>query len=141
MTSDAQAGPRAGVPPYVVMDTQDPYKIAPFWCALLGVEVSSDRDAGYVVSLAPSPALDGMVLALQRVPEAKVGTNRMHFDVFRRSRIRDRTRRRTRRSALGRTQQRNCERWRFGLADHGGPGRQRVLPCPHILERVAPRTR
>ena len=44
--------------------------------------MSADRDAGHVVSLAPSPALGGMVLALQRVPEAKVGKNRMHFDVF-----------------------------------------------------------
>jgi len=82
VTSDAQAGPRAGVPAYVVMDTEDPYKIAPFWCALLEVEVSSDRDAGHVVSLEPSPALGGMVLALQRVPETKVGKNRMHFDVY-----------------------------------------------------------
>jgi predicted enzyme related to lactoylglutathione lyase len=64
------------------MDTQDPYKIAPFWCALLGVEVSTDRDDGHVVSLQPSPAIGGIVLALQRVPEAKVGKNRMHFDVF-----------------------------------------------------------
>jgi predicted enzyme related to lactoylglutathione lyase len=65
------------------MDTQDPYRIAPFWCALLGVQVAQDRDDGHVVFLSPSPNLAGsMVLALQKVPEAKVGENRLHFDVY-----------------------------------------------------------
>jgi predicted enzyme related to lactoylglutathione lyase len=83
MTSSSQAGPAAGIPAYIVMDTQDPYRIAPFWCALLGVEVASDRDEGHVVSLGPSPNLPGsMVLALQKVPEAKVGKNRVHVDVY-----------------------------------------------------------
>jgi predicted enzyme related to lactoylglutathione lyase len=72
-----------GWPAYIIMDSQDPYRIAPFWCALLGVEVIQDRDEGHVVSLGPSQNMPGsMVLALQKVPEAKVGKNRVHFDVF-----------------------------------------------------------
>jgi predicted enzyme related to lactoylglutathione lyase len=79
----SQARSGADLPAYIVMDTQDPYRIAPFWCALLGVEVIQDRDQGHVVTLAPSPHLAGsMVLALQRVPEAKAGKNRLHFDVY-----------------------------------------------------------
>jgi predicted enzyme related to lactoylglutathione lyase len=80
---DALPGPAAGLRAYVIMDTQDPYSIAPFWCALLGVKVVHDRDDGHVVSLGPSPNLAGsMVLALQKVPETKVGKNRLHFDVY-----------------------------------------------------------
>jgi predicted enzyme related to lactoylglutathione lyase len=83
MGSNGEAGPADGWPAYVVMDTQDPYGIAPFWCAVLGVEVLQDRDDGHVLGLAPSPNLPGSIaLALQRVPEAKVGKNRVHFDVF-----------------------------------------------------------
>jgi predicted enzyme related to lactoylglutathione lyase len=81
--ANSPAGPAAGLPAYIVMDTQDPYKIGPFWCALLGVEVTEDRDHGHVVTLAPSPSLAGaMILALQKVPEAKTGKNRLHFDVY-----------------------------------------------------------
>jgi hypothetical protein len=81
--SKSEAAPAAGWPAYVIMDTQDPYKIAPFWCALLGVDVIQDRDEGHVVALGPSLNMPGsMVLALQRVPEAKTGKNRVHFDVF-----------------------------------------------------------
>jgi predicted enzyme related to lactoylglutathione lyase len=82
MTPDTDPGPRAGFPPYVVLDTQDPYMIAPFWRALLDVEVVQDRDEGHVVSLAPAPSLGGIVLSLQRVDEPKLGKNRMHFDVY-----------------------------------------------------------
>jgi predicted enzyme related to lactoylglutathione lyase len=81
--SNGQPGPAGGLNAYLIMDTQDPSRIAPFWCALLGVQVVQDRDDGHVVSLGPSPNLAGsMVLALQKVPEAKVGKNRLHFDVY-----------------------------------------------------------
>jgi predicted enzyme related to lactoylglutathione lyase len=81
--SDSPAGPAAGIPAYIVIDTQNPYEIAPSWCALLGVEVIQDRDEGHVVTLGPSPNLPGsMLLTLQKVPEAKAGKNRVHFDVY-----------------------------------------------------------
>src|SRR5262249_19721363 len=80
---DRHAGPTEGFPAYIVMDTEDPYRLAPFWCALLEVSVIQDRDDGHVVSLAPSPHLPGsMVLVLQKVPEPKVGKNRLHVDVY-----------------------------------------------------------
>src|SRR5262249_30848496 len=51
--------------------------------ALLGVEVLQNRDDGHVVTLEPSPSLPGsMLLTFQRVPEAKVGKNRVHVDMF-----------------------------------------------------------
>jgi predicted enzyme related to lactoylglutathione lyase len=81
--SESPAGPAAGIPAYIVLDSQDPYEIAPFWCGLLGVEVIQHRDDGHVVSLGPSQNMPGsMLLTLQKVPEAKVGKNRMHFDVY-----------------------------------------------------------
>lgn len=69
------------LPPYVTFDTQDPDLISPFWCQLLGVEVQSVRDQGRYVVLAPSPAVGGMMVAFQRVPEAKTAKNRLHLDV------------------------------------------------------------
>src|SRR5262245_9501819 len=80
---DRHAGPTEGFPAYIAMDTEDPRGLAPFWCALLEVDVVQDRDDGHVVSLGPSPHLPGgMVLVLQKVPERKVGKNRLHFDVY-----------------------------------------------------------
>jgi predicted enzyme related to lactoylglutathione lyase len=80
---DGSAGPAAGIPAYVVFDSQDPDRITPFWCALLGVEVREYRDDGHIVSLEPSPSLPGsMMMVFQRVPEAKVGENRVHVDMF-----------------------------------------------------------
>jgi predicted enzyme related to lactoylglutathione lyase len=70
------------LPPYVTFDSQDPERITPFWCALLDVEVKNVRDEGRYVSLAPSPAVGGMMLVFQRVPEAKAGKNRLHVDVL-----------------------------------------------------------
>ncbi len=77
------AGPAAGIPAYIVVDTQDPGKITPFWCALLGVGVFQDRDNGKYVTLEPSPKLPGsMMLTFQHVPEPKAAKNRVHVDVF-----------------------------------------------------------
>jgi len=70
------------LPPYITFDTQDPERIAPFWCDILDVEVRSTRDDGRYVMLAPSRAIGGMMLAFQRVPEAKQGKNRIHIDVL-----------------------------------------------------------
>ena len=67
---------------YVNIDTQDPERITPFWCDLLGVEVQSIRDDGRYIVLEPAPSLGGLMLVFQRVPESKVGKNRVHWDVL-----------------------------------------------------------
>jgi predicted enzyme related to lactoylglutathione lyase len=64
------------MPAYVNIDTQDPERITPFWCDLLGVKVQSIRDDGRYIVLQPAPSLGGLMLVFQRVPESKVGKNR-----------------------------------------------------------------
>jgi predicted enzyme related to lactoylglutathione lyase len=81
--SQSSVGPAAGIPAYIIIDSQDPDRIVPFWCALLGVEVRQYREGGQIVSLEPAPSLPGsMMLVFQRVPEAKIGKNRVHVDMF-----------------------------------------------------------
>jgi predicted enzyme related to lactoylglutathione lyase len=64
---------------YLVIDTVDPEALAPFWCARLGVEITTRfGDGAYVVL---GPTADGLTLAFQRVPEAKQGKNRLHLDL------------------------------------------------------------
>jgi predicted enzyme related to lactoylglutathione lyase len=64
----------------VVIDSQDPDTITPFWCGILDVQVSAKHGEGQFVAL--TPAKGGFTLVLQRVPEAKVGKNRAHLDVL-----------------------------------------------------------
>ena len=81
--SQGTAGPASGIPAYVIVDSQAPERITPFWCALLGVQVREYRNDGQYVALEPSPSLPGsMMLVFQQVPESKVGKNRVHVDVF-----------------------------------------------------------
>ena len=81
--SNSSVGPAEGIPAYVIVDSQDPDRIVPFWCALLGVEVRQYRDEGHIVALEPSSSLPGsMTLVFQRVPEAKIGKNRVHVDMY-----------------------------------------------------------
>jgi predicted enzyme related to lactoylglutathione lyase len=68
------------MPAYIVMDTQDPERITPFWCEVMGVKVRSIRDDGRYVILDPNR--EGLMVGLQRVPEPKTGKNRAHFDVL-----------------------------------------------------------
>jgi predicted enzyme related to lactoylglutathione lyase len=70
------------LPPYITFDSQEPERITPFWCELLGVEVQTIRDEGRYVVLAPSRAVGGLMLVFQRVPETKEGKNRLHLDVL-----------------------------------------------------------
>jgi predicted enzyme related to lactoylglutathione lyase len=63
----------------VTIDTQDPERIAPFWCGVLDVQVRSRPDDGQFVAL--TPTRDGLTVLLQRVPEPKTGKNRAHVDV------------------------------------------------------------
>ena len=55
------------MPFHVVMDSQDPDGIAPFWCGLLGMEVFARLDGGRHVLLRSSA--DRSMFGLQRVPE------------------------------------------------------------------------
>ena len=64
---------------FLVIDTVDPERLAPFWCGLLAVEVASRISDGQYVIL--SPTQDGLTIAFQRVPEAKAGKNRLHLDL------------------------------------------------------------
>jgi predicted enzyme related to lactoylglutathione lyase len=64
---------------FLVIDSTDPERLAPFWCGLLGVEVSDTIGDGQFVVL--SPAESGLTVGFQRVPEAKAGKNRLHLDL------------------------------------------------------------
>lgn len=64
---------------YLVIDTKDPGKLAPFWCALLDVQVEETIGDGQFVVLARTE--DGLTVGFQQVPEAKAGKNRLHLDL------------------------------------------------------------
>ena len=65
---------------FLVIDTTDPQALAPFWTALLDVEVEADIGDGQFLVL--SKAADGLTLGFQRVPESKQGKNRLHLDLI-----------------------------------------------------------
>jgi len=64
---------------WIVIDSVDPAAIAPFWCALLGVQERGWYSDDYLLltdggGIAPR-------IAFQRVPEAKSVKNRVHVDI------------------------------------------------------------
>jgi hypothetical protein len=61
---------------YLVIDTTDPERLAPFYTSLLGVEVAARVGDGDYLVLG---AKDGFALSFQRVPEEKAGKNRLHM--------------------------------------------------------------
>jgi predicted enzyme related to lactoylglutathione lyase len=72
---------RIGQLRWIQTDCHDPERLAAFWGAVLGVDIE-DRlgDPPQYVNLAPA-VVDGPRVCFQRVPEAKVAKNRLHFDV------------------------------------------------------------
>jgi predicted enzyme related to lactoylglutathione lyase len=64
---------------YLAIDSTDPERLTHFWCAVLGVEVDSSIGDGQFIVL--SPTKDGLTVGFQRVPEQKVGKNRVHLDL------------------------------------------------------------
>jgi predicted enzyme related to lactoylglutathione lyase len=62
----------------LVLDCRDPDQLAPFWSAAL--DYTTAGGAGGYVLLVPA-GRPGPHLLLQRVPEARVGKNRMHLDL------------------------------------------------------------
>lgn len=62
----------------LVLDCRDPLALAPFWAAAL--RYRDTRAGGHYALLSGAP--NGIPdLVLQRVPEPKVGKNRMHLDI------------------------------------------------------------
>jgi predicted enzyme related to lactoylglutathione lyase len=64
---------------YLVIDTTDPRLLAPFWCALLDVQVEAEIGDGQFVIL--TRAKDDLTVGFQQVPDAKAGKNRLHLDL------------------------------------------------------------
>jgi predicted enzyme related to lactoylglutathione lyase len=62
----------------VVIDCADPERLAPFWSAATGYSRTWSNDEFIVLS--PGDR-GGPLLLLQRVPETKVGKNRVHVDL------------------------------------------------------------
>jgi predicted enzyme related to lactoylglutathione lyase len=65
---------------YLVIDTTDPQRLAPFWCGLLGVHVDTTIGGGQFVVL--SRTEDGLTVGFQKVPDGKSGKNRLHLDLI-----------------------------------------------------------
>jgi predicted enzyme related to lactoylglutathione lyase len=63
---------------WIVIDTVDPERIAPFWCALLGVRERGWFGDDYLMLTTDRGAPP---VAFQRVPEAKSVKNRLHVDL------------------------------------------------------------
>ncbi|MCU1593938.1 MAG: hypothetical protein JWO12_1330 [Frankiales bacterium] len=63
----------------VTFDCAEPQRVARFWCEVLGYVQQHDEDASW--SAASDPTGTGPRLFFQRVPEGKVGKNRVHLDV------------------------------------------------------------
>ena len=63
---------------WIVIDTVDPERIAPFWCALLGVQERGWFGDDYLMLTTDGGAPP---VAFQRVPEAKSVKNRLHVDL------------------------------------------------------------
>ncbi len=63
----------------VVVDCLDPEPLAEFWSTLLGAEVAYRGDEWISLRAAGT---GHPRIAFQRVPEAKLGKNRLHLDVW-----------------------------------------------------------
>jgi predicted enzyme related to lactoylglutathione lyase len=65
---------------YLVIDANNPERLARFWCSLLDVGVDSTIGDGQFVVL--SATSDGLTVGFQRVSEEKAGKNRLHLDLI-----------------------------------------------------------
>lgn len=63
----------------VVFDCADPASLAAFWATVLGGEQRVRSDAWASVR---DPGPGGVLLGFQRVPEGKLGKNRVHLDIW-----------------------------------------------------------
>ncbi len=65
---------------HLTVDCGEPYELARFWSALLGRPVSEEDEPGDAEVLIEDPD-GGPGLLFVRVPEGKVGKNRLHLDL------------------------------------------------------------
>lgn len=73
----------------LAIDCADPQALARFWCAVLGYEVLDEEEEDGVVTIGAPAAADGPqrpgpvppTLTFARVPEGKIGKNRLHLDL------------------------------------------------------------
>src|SRR5881392_492222 len=63
----------------LVLDSQDPQRLANFWCAALGWSVLDIRDKE--VEIGPADDADATTLVLYRSTDPKPGKLRLHFDL------------------------------------------------------------
>ncbi len=75
-------------PTELAIDCADPQALARFWCAVLGYEILDEAEEGVVTIGAPAsgdaqqrPGPIPPVMTFARVPEGKVGKNRLHLDL------------------------------------------------------------
>lgn len=70
-----------GRPLQIALDCSDPAKLGEFWASALGYSLARAAEDGERVWLA-DPGGSGPSLLLHRVPEPKVGKNRLHLDIY-----------------------------------------------------------
>jgi predicted enzyme related to lactoylglutathione lyase len=64
------------------MDCLDPEALAPFWAQVLGTEIDAQLgEPPQFINLAPAETGAPRV-CMQRVPEIKIGKNRVHLDLL-----------------------------------------------------------
>jgi predicted enzyme related to lactoylglutathione lyase len=64
---------------FLVIDAQDPQRLADFWGGLLATTVAESIGDGQFIVMAPTE--DGLTVGFQKVPETKAGKNRLHLDL------------------------------------------------------------
>jgi predicted enzyme related to lactoylglutathione lyase len=62
----------------VVIDCAHPRALAPFWVEVTGYRVRTDDEEWVSIG----PPVGGVAIAFQKVPEPKVGKNRVHVDLL-----------------------------------------------------------
>ena len=65
---------------YLVQDAVDSKRLARFWCELLGTQIDTEVGEGEFIVLATTA--EGYSIVIQRVPELKLGKNRVHLDLI-----------------------------------------------------------
>jgi predicted enzyme related to lactoylglutathione lyase len=63
----------------VTIDCAEPAKLAPFWTEALGAKIVEDMGGEFIIMATPPEG--GVLLGLQKVPEHKIGKNRVHVDL------------------------------------------------------------
>jgi catechol 2,3-dioxygenase-like lactoylglutathione lyase family enzyme len=66
----------------VAFDCADAAAVARFWAAVLGREVADDPTREHAVVLVDDKGARGPRLVFHRVPEPKLGKNRLHLDLI-----------------------------------------------------------